>query len=449
MNTVGKFQKFKKHILVPKFQPVRPKLTIGCAYQESHIKMASAEEWKQVPPACVFGIETLWATKYGQVRSGTRILHGYKNAKGTHGHYKSCCIKGHTLYLHRLVYFAHSGKSAKELLAGSVIFREAADPATILDENGCYRSWFEDIVFVPSPHSVRDAVIPSEVEVAAHPKYGAVRFNEWLSLFTLPRGETRMPVKSELYEICLLNNPTTPCVIRNKARGRIMNIRTNKGHDPAIGLKPSASDATVNYQLTHILLASAFPTQQALYTADHLNDDSKNNCVLNLQWMTNTENCRKAQAKTAEKRRAAAAAGRPAKTPCVDLPDEIWKPLTLTDYSAEIYLVSNRARIKNKASGLVLGAKTIRGRKYTCHTIAIEKNKYKTFNTHYIVYRSFHGEVPAGMDILHNDAAPLTAEGTYRNWAEDFRLGPRSANISEFHTARRCAAAAPDTIQHI
>jgi len=395
----------------------------------------------------VYGIDRLWASRHGQIRSGTRLLSGTKGSKGKAGCYKTCAISGHTLYFHRLVYFAHSGKSAKELLAGSVIFREVADPVAILDENGCYRSWFEDIVFIPSPHSVRDTMIPPDVETAEHPKYGTVHFNEWRMLYTLPRGESRMPVKSELYEICLLNNPTLPCVIRNKKRGVIMNLRTNNGCDPAIGLKPSESETTINFQVAHILLASAFPTLTALYTADHIDDDPKNNCVLNLQWMTISENCSKAQAKTAEKRRAATTAGRQKKTLCVDLPDEIWKPLAITDYSAETYLISNRARIKNKASGLMLSSKPVRGRKYTCHTIAIEKGTYKTHNTHYLVYRSFHGEVPKGMDILHNDFAPLTAEGKYRNWPEDFSLGKRSTNMADFHTARRVAAA-PDVITH-
>jgi hypothetical protein len=406
-----------------------------------------SEEWKQVPPACVYGIETLWATKKGCIRNGTHNIRGAKGPAGKNGSYKTCKVEGHTLYFHRLVYFAHSGKSPEELLAGSVIFREVADPSSILDEKGCYRSWFEDIVFIPSPHSVRSVVIPSTVEPAEHPAYGTVCFNEWRPLYTLPRGEVRMPVKSDLYEICFLKNPATPCLVRNKLRGLLLNIRTNKGYDPAVGIKPSADEASVNFQLTHILLASAFPTQEALYTADHIDDDSTNNCVLNLQWMTSTENCRKAQKKTAEKRRAATAAGRAPKLPCEDLPDEVWKPLSITAYSAATYLISNRARIKNKSTGLLLTVKPVRGKKYTCYTIAVNKGDYKIYNTHYLVYRSFHGEVPEGMDILHDDSAPLTEEGTYRNWAEDFRLGKRSVNVAEFHTARRLAAA--NTIQLI
>ena len=409
---------------------------------------SSTDDWKPVPAACVYGIETLQATRDGRVRNGERLLKGSKSAKGKDGFYKTTSIAGHTLYFHRLVYFAHSGKEPAELLAGSVIFREVPDPSILLDTNGFYRSWFEDLLFIPSPHSVRDTVIPATIEIQEHPKYGPVRFNEWRSLYTLPRGETRMPVKSELYEICILNNAEVSCLIRNKMRGIIINITTHTGHDPKAGLKPSATEPSQNYQLTHILLASAFPMQKALYTADHIDDNSKNNCVLNLQWLTNADNCRKAQAKTSEKRRAATAAGRAPKTPATNLPDEVWKPLTQTDYSAATYLISNRARIKNKVTGLLLAPKPIRGRKYTAHTIATDKGIYKTYNTHYLVYRSFRGDVPEGMDILHDDSIPLTADGIHRNWAEDFRLGPRSINNKEYHAARRTAAAttASDTI---
>lgn len=414
-------------------------------------------EWKQVPPECVHGITTLYATKDGQVRNGERLLRRSKGPKGKDGYYICCVVNKHTLYFHRLVYFAHSGKSPAELLAGSVIFREVADPSTILDERGCYRSWFEDVVFIPSPHTVSDTLIPAEVQVAEHPRYGAVRFNEWRPLCTLPRGEARLPVKSDIYEICLLNNPEIPCLIRNKSRGIILNLRTNKGHDPAVGLKPSTTEASINYQLTHILLASAFPTETALYTADHMNDDSKNNCVLNLQWMTSIENCRKAQSKTAEKRRAATAAGRKPREPIVNLPDEIWKPLPLTDHTLKTYAVSNRGRVKNisfinpkrkkiaNITGRLLNPKPIRGRKYTAHTVATDINKHKTFNTHYLVYKTFYGEVPDGMDILHNDFAPLNPDGTYRNWAEDFTLGSRGTNVTEYHAARRVGAMSATT----
>lgn len=414
-----------------------------------------SDDWKQVPPELVFGIETLWATKRGQIKNKDKIIKGNKASKGKDGFYKSKVINGHNLYFHRLVYFAHSDQPIDELKIGSIIFREVDDPSTILDDNGFYRSWYEDLLFVPCKHSVSSTVIPATVEEATHPKYGVVRFNEWKPLYTLPRGETRLPVKSEIYEICLLNNALVPCLIRNKLRGRTMNLRTNKGHDPAVGLKPSDTEPSINYQLTHILLASAFPTETALYTADHIDDNPKNNCVLNLQWMTSTDNCRKAQAKTAQKRRAATAAGRAPKEPVVDLPGEIWKPLALTDYSATIYLASNRGRIKNKATDLLLGAKLVRGRKYTSHSVAFEKGKYKTHNTHYLIYRTFHGPVPEGMDILHNDFAPLNADGTYRNWAEDFTLGPRAVNTKEYHRARRIGVSkdglndAVDTIEHV
>lgn len=405
------------------------------------------DEWKQVPPACIHGITTLWATKEGRVRNDAKIIHGSKGPKGKDGCYKFCKVQKHTLYLHRLIYFAHSGKSSSELLAGTVIFRETSDPSTIIDERGCYRNWFEDLVFIPSPHSVKDTIIPDSTEEVSHPKYGIFMFNKWIPLYTLPRGEIRIPVKSEIYEICFLNNPDRPCLIRNKTRGTIMNQRTNKGHDPAVALKPTATESSINYQLTHILLASAFPTQTALYTVDHINDNPKNNCVLNLQWMTSTENSRKAQSKTSEKRRAATVAGMMSNAPTIDLPDEIWKPLPLSARTIVTYLVSNHGRIKNKKTGHILTPKSVRGRKYTSHTVAIEEGVYKTHNTHFLIYRTFHGEVPVGMDILHNDFAPLNPDGTYRNWAEDFTLGSRTINNKEYHKARRIHA--EDTIQLI
>jgi hypothetical protein len=53
------------------------------------------------------------------------------------------------------------------------------------------------------------------------------------------------------------------------------------------------------------------------------------------------------------------------------------------------------------------------------------------------VYMTFHGQIPDGTIILHDDTAPLHTDGTYRNWAVDLRAGSKRDNNLEYHSEKR------------
>jgi hypothetical protein len=49
------------------------------------------------------------------------------------------------------------------------------------------------------------------------------------------------------------------------------------------------------------------------------------------------------------------------------------------------------------------------------------------------MWQSFRGDIPAGMDICHDDSVPLINGEYYRNYLCDLRVGTRSDNMREFH----------------
>ena len=57
-------------------------------------------------------------------------------------------------------------------------------------------------------------------------------------------------------------------------------------------------DGKVKKYYIHRLVAEAYiPNQDNLPQVDHINEDKTNNCVNNLQWITNRDNCRKSNNK--------------------------------------------------------------------------------------------------------------------------------------------------------
>ncbi|MHC5089030.1 MAG: hypothetical protein ACYSOT_05410, partial [Planctomycetota bacterium] len=52
------------------------------------------------------------------------------------------------------------------------------------------------------------------------------------------------------------------------------------------------------------------------------------------------------------------------------------------------------------------------------------------------VWETFIGEIPEGLDIMHDDTAPLYEDGSYRNWLIDLSLGSRSENMKSFHNEK-------------
>ena len=57
-------------------------------------------------------------------------------------------------------------------------------------------------------------------------------------------------------------------------------------------------DGDGKFYLIHRLVAEAYlPNPDNLPQVDHVNEDKTNNCVNNLQWITNRDNCRKSKNK--------------------------------------------------------------------------------------------------------------------------------------------------------
>jgi hypothetical protein len=192
---------------------------------------------------------------------------------------------------------------------------------------------------------------------------------------------------------------------------------------------------STNHQLTHIMLASAFPTILPLQTVDHIDNNPKNHNIINLRWSTLSENSKKGQSICVRKK----------KFHPEYLPGEIWKPLPLTDYTTSNYEVSNRGRVKRMKYGFLNGSR-LRGKKYTYFTITTSSNVHIKYYAHQLVFVSFNGKLEKEQIILHDDMAPLNEDGTYRNWAEDLRVGDKTDNGREYHAAKRTVPLKNDII---
>ena len=62
----------------------------------------------------------------------------------------------------------------------------------------------------------------------------------------------------------------------------------------------SYNKKSINFSISHVLLASAFPHIQPLETVDHINNTPNDFRIQNLCWMTRTENCQKGQEKSVQ-----------------------------------------------------------------------------------------------------------------------------------------------------
>jgi hypothetical protein len=386
---------------------------------------STSEVWKQIPPALVYNLENVWASTHGNIKIDNKLIGKYKTSKGKYGYYPCTRINGTTTYFHRLVYFAHSNKTIEELQSGRVIFKNIDDGKPIIDENGMYRCWFEDLMFEQSKFN--SAVLTYDItqKDAVHPTYGDFKYGAWIPLYTFNKKE-RTHVKSNVYEICLLDNADTPCIVRNKNRGTNVKYHFHNGHDGYLVLihmgKPTS------YLLSHIMLASTFPDIQILQTADHINDNSKNHNIVNLQWLSYSDNAKKGQ-EAQPKVRVKEEAG--------EIEGEVWKPLPINSTTLENYSVSNRGRVKrNKLNSITIGNQ-LRGKKYSYCCITTAANTHTKYYIHQLVYITFHGILPEGYIILHDDMAPLTSDGRYRNWSEDLRAGDKRENGNEHHAAKR------------
>jgi hypothetical protein len=277
-----------------------------------------------------------------------------------------------------------------------------------------------------------------------------------------------------------------PFLIRNKTTKDII-LPTFESY------KLCENGEAINYLQTHIAVASAFPDIPPLETIDHIDNDPTNNTITNLMWLDRTTNSRKGQIKSVENikknggkngrfilmkqppqdnknnREASITIGlfknmdkcaqfiidkiiqKNDKPQLKTVAAKISRAISIPEYKAygfyfddyEIkidneewkfhpiytkYAISTHGRCKNSHGIISYEDKCRNGQKYS--RVSIEKtHKY----IHRLVWETFIGEIPEGLDIMHDDSAPLYEDGSYRNWLIDLSLGTRSENMKSFH----------------
>ena len=326
-------------------------------------------------------------------------------------------------------------------------------------------------------------------EINIHPEYGVVEFNIWKPLYA--HRTCKKTKKSEIvirpnYEIIFIDNKESPFIIRNKKTKyyiKCVNERYKLAHNKV----------NISYHQTHIALASAFPTIPPLYTIDHINEDHTDNRITNLMWMKQSENSRKGQKKSVKNSNENG--GRKCKYVIMKKPDlndkknrdksitiglfrsidkcvsfiinniiqkdakpkiktvsaKIHRAIEIPEYTAynyyydafeiqieneewkqhpkyPVYQISTHGRFKNSYGIIAPQIKSRNGAKYK--QVSINSSKQYI---HKLVWETWYGEIPEGMDIMHDDEAPKCKDGSYRNWLCDLSIGTRSENMKSFH----------------
>lgn len=322
-----------------------------------------------------------------------------------------------------------------------------------------------------------------------HPIYGTFEYNVWKPLYfhkTNKKTKEHEFGKHPNYEILFVNNKEKPFTIRNIKRNKII-----KSH---YGYYTLAKDSiNITYSETHIAVASAFPHITPKETIDHINDDPTDNRITNLMWMERSENSKKGQKKAVNNSNSNG--GRRGKYVTMRKPDLTDKnnrdksiPIGLfrsVDKCAQ-FIIDNVIQKDNKPQLKTAAAKIRRaistphlkaygyyydefeiniaeeewkqhpecpeyqvsthGRFRNSHGIISHQNRGRNgakyslvgFGTsnkyiHKLVWETWIGPIPEGMDIMHDDTAPLQEDGSYRNWLCDLSIGTRKENMVSFH----------------
>jgi hypothetical protein len=325
-----------------------------------------------------------------------------------------------------------------------------------------------------------------------HPEYGAIELNVWKPVYahrTCKKSKISEIVIQPNYEIMFNINKELPFIIRNKKTKNYINCwfeYYNLCHNKI----------NIGYHQTHIALASAFPTITPKYTIDHINEDHTDNRITNLIWMEQSENSRKGQKKSVKNSNENG--GRKGKYVIMKKPDpnnkkNRNKSITIGLFRSidkcATFIINNVIQKDIKPKIKTVSAKirrAIENPSYTAYNyyydafeIQIENEEWKQhpkypayqFSTHgrfrnsqgiigqqinirngakykqvsindskqYIhklVWETWYGEIPEGMDIMHDDDAPLCEDGLYRNWLCDLSIGTRSENMRSFHKSK-------------
>lgn len=322
-----------------------------------------------------------------------------------------------------------------------------------------------------------------------HPIYGTFEYNVWKPLYfhkTNKKTKEHEFGKHPNYEIIFIDNKETPFIIRNKKTKNYI----NKTYDR---FNLFNNNKLITYSETHIAVASAFPHITPKETIDHINDDPTDNRITNLMWMERSENSKKGQKKAVKNsntnggRRGkyvtmrkphlidknnrdksipiglfrslnkcsqfildniiqkdkkpklgtiAAKIRRAISTPHlkaygyyydefeINIDKEEWKQYP----KYPEYQVSTHGRFKN-SYGTITKQRRLRTGQKTKQVSFKNSQKY----IHILVWETWVGPIPEGMEIMHDDTAPLQEDGSYRNWLCDLSLGTRKENMISFH----------------
>ena len=103
-------------------------------------------------------------------------------------------------------------------------------------------------------------------------------------------GKYGIDEQGNVYSYCIMGSRSGRTVIEPV---RVLKPHTGKNSDYLlVGL--SNSDGTVSNKLVHRLVAEAFlPNPENLSEVYHIDDNPKNNCVENLQWVSRKQNMAK------------------------------------------------------------------------------------------------------------------------------------------------------------
>ena len=125
-------------------------------------------------------------------------------------------------------------------------------------------------------------------------KYGTFHYNKWYDLHGHCKGHNDNKIFIiDGYQIKFFDNKDKSYQIKGP---NSVDLCSRYGY-----YNVAYQGQYINISNTHLMLASAFPNQEPDETVDHINDDSDDNRLINLQWMSRSENSRKGQIKSVKK----------------------------------------------------------------------------------------------------------------------------------------------------
>jgi len=437
--------------------------------------------FKQVPCELVNN-NIFFASKCGKIKINDKIKEGSKGNKGAKGYYRTFGYDNKNYYIHQLVFYAHSDLTVEQLQNGRVIFKNFTDD--MIDENKLYKNRFEDLLF--EPFKIIKKECTDELIEMTHPKYGKFHYNKWYDCISKDKKFTS-------YQIMPLNNSIESCTIKNINTNKILCTKSNNDYDPSINIVYDKKSYGI--LLSHLLLNSVFPDITINESVDHTDDNPLNQNIVNLQWMSISENSKKGQVKstaianskkiedkfevfnlqnqsvgkfkmkkdlvqfmikqmnsTANESTVHGHIDRALKTggfayshsykhinkiedktTIIEEDKDFWKELNINEFTKK-YMVSKEGEIK--LNDKLLKPYLCRNSAYSQVNINLGNKKYKKYYMHQLVWLSHKGEIPEDKIILHDDEVPLVNKYE-RNWLCDLSLGDHTTNNKKYHFQKR------------